>query len=274
MIVIWVLFFIFGAVIGSFGNVLIYRIPLKQSVVFPASHCLKCNKKLKFYHNIPIISWIFLRGKCAFCKNKISFVYPLVEFVSGILMVLAYFYVYEIFNSFMLGVCFIILFCLSIIDFKIKMVPENLLLFAYVFAILSNYDRDLIAYHLINLNLYGTFFVDSLILAGAIIIIKTIVSVIKNRGKIYDNIEVMGDADTIIIAIIGAILGIKMGIIAIILACIFMLPFFMYFILVKKQSDIELAMIPFLFLGLIFTYIFKSEIINLISLYYNYIQNL
>ncbi|WP_228568604.1 prepilin peptidase [Campylobacter sputorum] len=271
---VWVLFFIFGAVIGSFGNVLIYRIPLKQSVVFPSSHCPKCNKKLKFYHNIPIISWIFLRGKCAFCKNKIGFVYPLVEFVSGILMVLAYFYVYEIFNSLMLGVCFIILFCLSVIDFKIKMVPENLLFFAYIFAILSNYDRDLIAYHLINLNLYGTFFVDSLILAGVIIIIKTTASVIKNRCKIYDNIEVMGDADTIIIAIIGAILGIKMGIIAIVLACIFMLPFFMYFILVKKQSDIELAMIPFLFLGLIFTYIFKSEIINLISLYYNYIQNL
>lgn len=267
-------FFIIGAVIGSFGNVLIYRVPLKQSVVFPSSHCPKCKNKLRFYHNIPIISWIFLRGKCGFCKNSISFIYPLIEITSGILMLLAYFSIYEIFNSLMLGVCFILLFCLSVIDFKIKMVPENLLFFTYIFALLSKYDENLILNSLITLNLYGTFFVDSLILAGGIVMIKTLASVIKNRGKMYDCIEVMGDGDTIIIATIGLILGVKMGIIAIVCACVFMIPVFLYLNLVKKQKDTELPMIPFLFFGLLFVYILEDKINNLISIYYNYIQNL
>lgn len=271
---IGVFFFVLGAVIGSFGNVLIYRIPLKQSVVFPASHCIKCGKSLKFYHNIPIFSWLFLGGKCAFCKNKISIIYPIIEVASGFLMLLAYIHKYELFNALMLGICFIILLCLSMIDYKIKMVPENLLFFAYIFALLSNYDVNLFISHLKDMNFYGTYFADSLIIAGAIVMIKTTASIIKNRGKINDEVEVMGDADIIIIATIGAILGINMGIITVVLACVLMIPFFIYLSLVKKQTGIALPMIPFLFSGLLFLYIFGDEIRNLISLYYNYIQNL
>lgn len=271
---IGVFFFLLGTVIGSFGNVLIYRIPLKQSVVFPASHCTKCGKNLRFYHNIPIFSWLFLCGKCAFCKNKISIIYPIIELASGLLMLLGYIYKYELFNALMLGICFIILLCLGIIDYKLKMVPENLLFFAYIFALLSNYDANLFISHLKYISFYDTYFVDSLILAGAIVMIKTATSVIKNRGKIDQKVEIMGDADTIIIATIGAILGIKMGIIAVVLACILMIPFFIYLSLAKKQTDIALPMIPFLFFGLIFVYLFEDEIRNLISLYYNYIQNL
>ena len=77
--------FIFGAVIGSFLNVVIYRLPRGESVAFPASHCQSCNTALKPYHNIPIFSWHFLRGECAFCKEKISIQYPIVEILSGLL---------------------------------------------------------------------------------------------------------------------------------------------------------------------------------------------
>ena len=75
-----------GASFGSFANVLIYRIPLGISIIKPNSFCPNCKSKIKFYHNIPIISWILLKQKCANCGTKITFSYPLVEILSTILI--------------------------------------------------------------------------------------------------------------------------------------------------------------------------------------------
>jgi len=76
-------FFLFGALIGSFLNVVIHRLPLNQSVVRPRSNCPKCKNTIKWYQNIPILSYLFLRGKCSNCKVKISLRYPLVELFTG-----------------------------------------------------------------------------------------------------------------------------------------------------------------------------------------------
>ena len=76
---------LFGISIGSFLNVVIYRLPKNESIVLPASHCSKCKVPLKFYHNIPIFSWFYLKGKCAYCNSKISIQYPLIEFGIGVL---------------------------------------------------------------------------------------------------------------------------------------------------------------------------------------------
>ena len=72
----WLLVFILGAAIGSFMNVLIVRTPRDESVSFPASHCMSCNTPLRPWHNIPILSWLFLRGKCSFCSATISRAIP------------------------------------------------------------------------------------------------------------------------------------------------------------------------------------------------------
>jgi leader peptidase (prepilin peptidase)/N-methyltransferase len=79
--------FLFGLVLGSFLNVCIHRIPLKQSIVTPASSCPRCGKHIRFYDNIPILSYLFLLGKCRYCANPISIRYPLVELITGILSV-------------------------------------------------------------------------------------------------------------------------------------------------------------------------------------------
>lgn len=79
--------FITGLAIGSFLNVVILRTVSEESIVFPASKCPKCQTPLKWYHNIPLLSYLFLRGKCAFCKEHISWQYPLVEFLTGCLFV-------------------------------------------------------------------------------------------------------------------------------------------------------------------------------------------
>lgn len=77
--------FIFGSMIGSFLNVVILRLPLGGDIVYQSSHCPKCMNKLKVYHNIPILSFLFLRGKCAFCGTRISWRYPLIETLTGLI---------------------------------------------------------------------------------------------------------------------------------------------------------------------------------------------
>lgn len=86
---VWLIFaFLFGSIVGSFLNVVIYRVPLEKSIVFPNSACPKCEKNIKPYDNIPIFSWLILGGKCRNCKNSISIRYPAIELLTGILFML------------------------------------------------------------------------------------------------------------------------------------------------------------------------------------------
>src|SRR5580658_2276961 len=89
-ILIGIFVFLFGLIIGSFLNVCILRIPGGKSIVLPASACPKCGKEIKAYDNIPVISWLILRGKCHNCKTPISWMYPLVEFLTGLLFLGSY----------------------------------------------------------------------------------------------------------------------------------------------------------------------------------------
>lgn len=89
MILTFAILFIVGAVIGSFLNVCIYRLPRKESVVFPASHCPECGQLLSWVDNVPLASYAVLRGKCRRCGGRISIRYPLVEFLNAVLYVFA-----------------------------------------------------------------------------------------------------------------------------------------------------------------------------------------
>lgn len=88
----YVFFFVLGAIFGSFGNVIIYRLPREESVVKPRSYCYSCKTPIKWYDNIPILSWFILRGKCRHCGAKFSFRYPLVEIITGVLFAMSYHY--------------------------------------------------------------------------------------------------------------------------------------------------------------------------------------
>lgn len=116
----YLIIFLFGTVFGSFFNVCISRIPINKSIVFPDSSCPTCKTKIKSYHNIPIISYILLRGKCAYCGTKINIHYFLVELLTPILLMLLFasqnaqvslfFLKYAIFISFGLIIFFIDLY--------------------------------------------------------------------------------------------------------------------------------------------------------------------
>src|SRR3989344_3399842 len=89
------LLFVLGLAVGSFLNVLIDRIPQGQSPFKGRSYCDKCKKTLKWYDLIPLISYLYLKGKCRYCKAHISFYYPLVEIITGIMFAIAFFFLIE-----------------------------------------------------------------------------------------------------------------------------------------------------------------------------------
>ncbi len=89
-IILYSFIFIFGIIIGSFLNVCILRIPLKETIVSKRSHCMSCGHQLAWYDLFPLFSYLFLRGKCRYCKAKISKQYPIVEFINGAMAVLCF----------------------------------------------------------------------------------------------------------------------------------------------------------------------------------------
>lgn len=267
MEIYYALFFIFGLCIGSFCNVLIYRMPLGKSINFPASHCPSCKHKLKFYHNIPLISWIFLRGKCAFCKQNISFIYLIVELASALLAMAGLFIAGNLISGAVLGLCLIVLLALSVIDFRHHAVPESLLLVVYFLAIFSHYDGE---FRFDEISLFYSSIVVSFIFAGAITIIKSITSAWINRHSNGEILETMGDADTIIIASIGAILGIKLGIFAVFLAGI--LQIILHIILrIISHKNHEAPFIPALSVSLLLVLLFQNQALELFELYFKFI---
>jgi leader peptidase (prepilin peptidase)/N-methyltransferase len=89
-VVIAVFLFCVGLIVGSFLNVCIYRLPRDESVAWPASHCTTCNRPLDWYENIPVMSWMVLRGRCRTCRSPIAIRYPIIELVTGVLFLGAY----------------------------------------------------------------------------------------------------------------------------------------------------------------------------------------
>src|SRR5512135_1281234 len=87
MTISFLIVFLFGSLIGSFLNVCIYRLPRNLSVIFPSSRCQSCNIPIKAYDNIPLLSFLLLRGKCRYCKKSISLRYPLVEALNALMYV-------------------------------------------------------------------------------------------------------------------------------------------------------------------------------------------
>ena len=124
MVIAGILFFLFGMVIGSFLNVCIMRIPEDVSIILPGSRCPKCGTAIKFYDNVPVFAWIWLRGKCRACGAPISVRYPLVELVTGLLFVAAFLEhgITQATVKWMFFTCLIIV--LTITDLRVRLLPD------------------------------------------------------------------------------------------------------------------------------------------------------
>ena len=247
--------FFYGLIIGSFLNVLIYRLPIGLSILNPKrSFCPNCNTQIKWYENIPILSYILLKAKCKHCKIKISIIYPMVELFSAITILLLYKKLGLSLEFVAITLLFYTLIVLAFIDLKYKAVPDYLLLIALILAFsFSDFN-----------------FKNALLFAGGFVLLDFFITFyIQNiKAKITKNDELktqtaLGEGDIPIVAIIGGLLSLKLAIFAIFLAAIFAI-FPALYNSIKKQ-EIETPFIPFLLLGLFCCYIFDSFILNLLG---------
>ena len=257
--------FVFGILLGSFLNVVILRIPKDESIVFGASHCYSCGETLKPWHNVPLFSWLFLRGKCSFCKSPISAQYPIIELVSGLIfLVLASKFGINL-PAFMIGLSFLTLLALSMIDFKYKMVPDSLNLLAILFAILGAWNLGGMINNLQNALLFaGGFtllrFALSYYLTSSVFRAGLKTKTSWNRH--YDRtpfIEAMGEGDIMVAATMGALLGVELTLVAIFLSALLALP---VMLAVQKGSaeDKRVPFVPFLALATFIVYLLDSPI--------------
>ncbi len=146
-----VLFLLLGTVLGSFFNVVIYRLPRDLSVAHPPSACPHCDHKIRWFENIPILSYIFLGGKCSGCKNKISVRYPLVEALSGVFSIAIYYFYFKEwlftehfsiaeFVPFLLQYISLMLFIpISFIDIEHYIIPDEFTIGGFVLGMLISF---------------------------------------------------------------------------------------------------------------------------------------
>lgn len=242
--------FIFGAVFGSFLNVLIVRLPKGESIISPRSKCVSCNHTISWYHNIPIVSYFILKGKCAYCGTKISPVYYIVELITG-LITLALFVKFGLSLEFLFAcLLFYTLITLSFIDFEYKAVPDYLLLIAFTLAFFAT------SFNILDAFKYAFLFAGAFVLLN--FVITFYIQNIKSRilkDKSLEEQEALGEGDIPIVALMGIILGVEAGIVAIFLSAVFAIIPSVYSTISKK--DIETPFIPYLSLGFTVEYFFN-----------------
>ena len=194
--------FVFGSIIGSFLNVCILRLPEKKSLLFPASHCPHCRKPIRFYDNIPLISFLVLRGRCRFCGQPISPQYFMVELLTALLS-LFLFFSYSLIEYFIYFAFFSSLVVVTFIDLKHQIIPDVISLPGIGAGFLASFvlPRITCLDSLLGIALGGG--ILYLIALGYYLITKT---------------EGMGMGDVKLLAMIGAFLGGKGVVITIFLS--------------------------------------------------------
>lgn len=236
MFVVYLLVGIYGLCVGSFLNVVIYRLPRGMNLAKPGSHCTSCDYTLKWYDNIPVLSYLMLGGKCRKCKSHISFRYTAVELLNMALWLLAAVYFWESSPVYAMAVMLAssLLLCIAFIDLETMYIHDilvALLLIPIAMAALSGYSASLWS-RLFGLGIGGGGF--ALVYLAAKLLLKK---------------EGMGFGDVLLMAAVGAFLGWKATLFAILVGslcgCLVLLP--MRF--AQKDAQREFPFAPFLVVG-------------------------
>ena len=243
----YILIFILGLIVGSFCNVCIYRIPKNESIIYPASHCSKCRSKIKPVDNIPLLSFILLKGRCRNCKSKISIQYPMVEFLSGLI----YLIIYLIYGLSVQTLIYIILssalIIIAFIDLNEQIVPDVISLPGIVTGFIISFFVPYISF--INSAL-------GVVVGGGIILIIALV------GSMIFKKEAMGGGDVKLAAMIGAFLGWRYTIISLFLGFFLGALVGIFLVLSKIKSKEDMVPFgPFIALGSLITLLWGEKII-------------
>ena len=233
-----ILVFIFGLMIGSFLNVVIYRVPKGESIAFPASHCQSCKTPLRWYHNIPLFSWIFLGGKCAYCKEPIAKQYPIIEFLTAVIFVVLFTKLGLVWYFPFVAFSFAALFALVMIDFKYMAVPDSINIIALLFAVIQPE--------------YIQAFIDAGMAAGGLYLVGLLSSILARK-------QAMGGADVIVAGTMGALLGFPNFFMAIFLSAILaMIP-----AIIWREKGVPF--VPFLALATFIVYLYDTQTTQLLE---------
>lgn len=232
---------LFGLIFGSFLNVCIYRIPREKSLVWPPSTCPKCNARIRWYDNIPVISYLCLLGKCRHCKAPISIQYPLIESLTALLTVL---FVWRLGLSpwmFVVVAAVYALIALSVIDLEFMIIPDRFSLGLIVWGLLFAW---------LNPNFEGVWWQKELYaLLGAGVGLFGVLAIALIGTWIFKK-EAMGGGDVKLMGGIGALLGWQGVITTIVFASFLGLVYAVVLMIFKgKKGGDVIPFGPFLSLG-------------------------
>ncbi len=228
------LLFILGLVLGSFYNVLIYRLPRNVSVVFPPSHCPECKSRIRWFDNVPLISYILLRGRCRNCGAKISLQYPLVELSSGLLAVYSYWRWGFSVDALVYYLFFSALLVASLIDLKFFIIPDVITIPGTLLGLASSFFReDITPLHS---------FVGFLVGLGIPLLIY--LYYVKFR-----KMEGLGFVDVKLLAFVGSVSGVYGVLSALFLGSLFGLLFALPMLIKNRNLQFVIPFGPFLSLG-------------------------
>ncbi len=238
----------FGAIVGSFLNVCIFRLPKEESIVSPGSHCPHCNTPIKFYDNIPLVSYLFLKGRCRYCKESISVQYPLIEGITALSSFILFMKFgptlsYLFYFSF---VCALIV--ITVIDLYHQIIPDVISLPGVGVGVLASLILP-------QINFIGSL-IGTLLGGGSLFIVATLYQWLFKR-------EGMGGGDVKLLAMIGAFLGWKAVILTILLGSL-VGSISGIIVMLSKGKDFKYAIPfgPFLSLGAVIALFYGENIIH------------
>lgn len=235
--------FILGILIGSFLNVCIYRIPKKESIAFPPSHCTNCNTKLKPFDLVPVFSYLFLGGKCRYCHNKISIRYPLIELLTGMIFLFLFLKFHVTYLLVLYLFLASILIVIAFIDFDHQIIPTELVILGLLAGIITIFIQQ-------PVRLSDSFF--GFLIGGGFFLL---IALLSNGG--------MGGGDIKLMAMLGIWFGMK-GILLIIflsfvIGAIYSIPLL---ILKKSNRKKEIPFGPFIVIATFITIFYYKDIIS------------
>jgi prepilin signal peptidase PulO-like enzyme (type II secretory pathway) len=246
---IMVYLFILGAMIGSFLGCMGYRIPNKIKTTFPPSFCENCKHKLKWYMNIPIFSYIFLRGKCYYCKKPIGFIYFLSEIICAILFVVNYVVFGFTSNFFIATILTCILIVTMVSDFRYYYISDRVIILGLIGSLITLliFESKILVFKYI---MYG-------------VILFAIMYLIKIIGNFLFKKESLGDGDIKLMGVIGASIGIINGLLTLFVGSVLGLLYSL--IPVKNKEERLIPFGPFLIMGALITLYFSNYITYIID---------
>ena len=241
MIFLYIIVFLYGIVIGSFLNVLIYRIPKEENIVTTRSHCMSCGYQLKWFDLVPLFSYLALGGKCRKCKTKLSVQYPLIEGLNGVLYLVVFAKYGLSVDSLLYCLLFSTLLALSVIDFRTYEIPEGFNYFILALGLIHT---------LMNLDNWLEYVIGLVTVSGVLAIIYYV-----SGGT------AIGGGDVKLMAATGLLLGWKINLFAFVTGCI--LGSVIHIIRMKvSKEDHVLAMGPYLALGTAIAVLWGSEFVT------------